>query len=51
MVSIDHENKKVKLVMKSSEILPILQEEENQNPGYVFLNSDFSSIFFQGMIR
>ena len=34
MVSMDHAKKSVKLLLKASDILPILQEEENQNPGY-----------------
>eukprot|EP00794_Sanderia_malayensis_P011931 gene11931-13167_t len=33
MFGIDHKNKDVKLVLKSSDILPTLQEEENANPG------------------
>lgn len=33
MVSMDHAKKSVKLLLKASDILPILQEEENQNPG------------------
>ncbi|XP_065063536.1 glutamate--cysteine ligase catalytic subunit-like [Rhopilema esculentum] len=33
MLALDHQNKTVKLVLKSSEILPTLQKEENENPG------------------
>ena len=33
MLAFDHENQTVKLVLKSSEILPTLQKEENENPG------------------
>ena len=33
MVHLDHEKKTCKLLLKSSDILPTLQEEENLNPG------------------
>ena len=33
MISLDHANKTVKLLLKASEVLPVLQEEENANPG------------------
>jgi len=32
MVRFDHEKKKVQLVLKAHELLPILMEPENQNP-------------------
>jgi hypothetical protein len=32
MVRFDHENKKVQLVLKAHEILPILEEPEQKNP-------------------
>ena len=33
MLSMDHANKTAKLLLKASDILPTLQEEENANPG------------------
>jgi hypothetical protein len=32
MVRFDHENKKVQVLLKAHEILPILEEPERQNP-------------------
>jgi hypothetical protein len=32
MVHFDHENKKVKLVLKAHDMIPILMEPEQQNP-------------------
>ena len=34
MLSMDHENKTAKLLLKASDILPHLQEAENNNPRY-----------------
>ena len=35
LVKFDHEEKTAKLLLKSSELLPKLQEEEFSNPGYL----------------
>ena len=34
LVKFDHEEKTAKLLLKSSNLLPKLQEEEHANPGY-----------------
>ena len=35
MIHFDHEKKRVKLLLKAHDILPILEEPEQQNPEYV----------------
>ena len=45
MVKFDHEEKTAKLLLKSTALLPQLQEEEHKNPGYILLIFSRSVVF------